>query len=158
MASAPPIENAEVDLTLLTGDAFLCLDKVANESIQLIVTSPPYNVGKEYEREKTMSLDEYLEWLKPIIEKLCVKIRPGGSVCWQVGNFVKDGEVFPLDYFFYKLFIDQGFKLRNRIIWQFNFGLHASKRMSGRYETLLWFTRVQTHSQPECEGRCESHA
>ena len=93
-----------------------------------------------------MSLDEYLEWLEPIVKKLCSKIRPGGSVCWQVGNFVKDGEVFPLDYFFYKMFIDQGLKLRNRIIWQFNFGLHASKRLSGRYETLLWFTKSDNYT------------
>lgn len=54
---------------------------------------------------------------------------------------MRSGEVFPLDYFFYKMFIDQGLKLRNRIIWRFNFGLHASKRFSGRYETLLWFTK-----------------
>ena len=122
------------------------LDDVANESIQLVITSPPYNVGKEYERDKSMSLDQYIEWIQPIIKKLCAKIQSGGSICWQVGNFVKDGEVFPLDYFFYKLFIDQGFKLRNRIIWQFNFGLHASKRMSGRYETLLWFTKTDDYT------------
>lgn len=146
MASVPSVEVADANLSFLIGDAFLCLDQVADESIQLVVTSPPYNVGKEYEREKTMSLDEYLAWLKPIIEKLSAKIRSGGSVCWQVGNFVRDGEVFPLDYFFYKMFIDQGFKLRNRIIWQFNFGLHASKRMSGRYETLLWFTKTDDYT------------
>ncbi len=146
MATSPFVEDNTTELSLLTGDAFLCLDQVAGESVQLVVTSPPYNVGKEYERDKTMSLDEYLEWLEPIVKKICAKIRPGGSVCWQVGNFVRDGEVFPLDYFFYKMFIDQGLKLRNRIIWQFNFGLHASKRMSGRYETLLWFTKSDEYT------------
>jgi adenine-specific DNA-methyltransferase len=146
LASAPAIENSEVGLSLLTGDALSCLDQVVDASIQLVVTSPPYNVGKEYERDKTMSLEEYLDWLRPIIEKLSKKIHSGGSICWQVGNFVKDGEVFPLDYFFYQMFIDQGFKLRNRIIWQFNFGLHASKRMSGRYETLLWFTKTDEYT------------
>lgn len=146
MASVPSIDIADANLSLLIGDALLCLDQVVDESIQLVVTSPPYNVGKEYERDKTMSLEEYLEWLQPIIEKLSTKIGSGGSVCWQVGNFVRDGEVFPLDYFFYKIFTDLGFKLRNRIIWQFNFGLHASKRMSGRYETLLWFTKTDNYT------------
>jgi adenine-specific DNA-methyltransferase len=146
LARAQLSESIGVGLSLLTGDAFQCLDQVTDESIQLVVTSPPYNVGKEYERDKTMSLEEYLAWLQPIINKLCTKIRSSGSICWQVGNFVRDGEVFPLDYFFYKMFIDQGFKLRNRIIWQFNFGLHASKRMSGRYETLLWFTKTDDYT------------
>jgi adenine-specific DNA-methyltransferase len=146
LASLPSSEESEADFSLQTGDAFLRLDQVADETIQLVITSPPYNVGKEYERENSMSLDEYLAWLEPIVKKLCSKIRDSGSVCWQVGNFVKDGEVFPLDYFFYKMFVGQGFKLRNRIIWQFNFGLHASKRLSGRYETLLWFTKSDNYT------------
>jgi adenine-specific DNA-methyltransferase len=145
LASAPSLEH-QFDLRLITGDAAECLDQVQDSSVQLIVTSPPYNVGKEYERDVSMTLEEYLEWLKPIIAKLCSKIRCSGSICWQVGNFVKDGEVFPLDYFFYQMFIDHGFKLRNRIIWKFNFGLHASKRMSGRYETLLWFTKTDDYT------------
>jgi adenine-specific DNA-methyltransferase len=130
----------------MIGDALHRLEEIDEASVQLIVTSPPYNVGKEYERDQTMSLEEYLEWLQPIIEKLCKKINLRGSICWQVGNFVRDGEVFPLDYFFYKMFIDQGMKLRNRIIWRFNFGLHASKRFSGRYETLLWFTKSDEYT------------
>lgn len=88
-----------------------------------------------------MTLDEYVEWLTPIVKKICSKVAHNGGVCWQVGNFVRDGEVFPLDYYFYNMFLSEGFKLRNRIIWRFNFGLHANKRLSGRYETLLWFTK-----------------
>ena len=88
-----------------------------------------------------MSLQEYIEWLSPIVKSICQKVSARGSICWQVGNYVQDGEVFPLDYHFYNLFHSLGFKLRNRIIWRFNFGLHATKRLSGRYETLLWFTK-----------------
>ncbi len=128
-------------LRLIAGDALDSLDKVLDESVQLVITSPPYNIGKVYERDLAMSLKEYLSWINPIIAKLCTKVKEGGSVCWQVGNFVRDGEVFPLDLFFYDIFTKQGLKLRNRIIWRFNFGLHATKRFSGRYETLLWFTK-----------------
>jgi DNA modification methylase len=133
--------EATPDGNVIHGDANVTLDKVSNKSIQLIVTSPPYNIGKEYERECPKNLNEYVEWLSPIVKKVCDKISDDGSICWQVGNYVKNGEVFPLDYYFYDLFIKNNLKLRNRIIWHFNFGLHANRRFSGRYETLLWFTK-----------------
>lgn len=126
---------------IICGDSYTALDKVDDGSVQLVVTSPPYNIGKEYEKDQRLSLEEYLEWLEPIIDKICTKVSNTGSICWQVGNYVKDGEVFPLDLYFYKMFQKNNFKLRNRIIWHFNFGLHASNRFSGRYETLLWFSR-----------------
>lgn len=119
----------------------MALDRIDDRSVQLVLTSPPYNLRKIYERETATSLDEYVTWLTPVVKKICDKVSKNGSICWQVGNFVQDAEVFPLDYFFYDMFIKQGFKLRNRIIWKFNFGLHATKRLSGRYETLLWFTK-----------------
>lgn len=126
---------------IITGDALKKLDYIEDGSIQLVVTSPPYNIGKEYEKDERLSLSEYLRNLDPIIGKLCKKLNESGSICWQVGNYVKNGEVFPLDFFFYEMFIKHGMKLRNRIIWRFNFGLHASRRFSGRYETLLWFSK-----------------
>ena len=134
------------DLRLIVGNAFDALDTIEDRTVQLIVTSPPYNLGKIYERGASMSLDEYIVWLTPIIEKLCSKLRDEGSICWQVGNFVRNGEVFPLDVFFYNIFVKQGMKLRNRVIWRFNFGLHATKRFSGRYETLLWFTKSDDYT------------
>lgn len=135
------VEVLEEGLRLIEADVSKGLDLVDNESVQLVLTSPPYNLRKIYERDKAMSLDEYVDWLRPIVRKICDKVAQNGSVCWQVGNFVRDGEVFPLDYFFYSMFMEKGFKLRNRVIWKFNFGLHAAKRLSGRYETLLWFTK-----------------
>ncbi|MEQ1933716.1 MAG: site-specific DNA-methyltransferase [Fimbriimonadaceae bacterium] len=129
------------ETTFLLGDANEILNSIAPESIKLVLTSPPYNIGKIYERGPTQTLDEYLIWLRPIASKLVEKLSPGGNLCWQVGNYVKDGEVFPLDIFFYRIFADLGLKLRNRVIWHFNFGLHAQQRLSGRYETLLWFSK-----------------
>jgi adenine-specific DNA-methyltransferase len=63
------------------------------------------------------------------------------SLCWQVGNHVQNGEIFPLDAVLYPVFKEQGLHLRNRIIWHFEHGLHCSKRLSGRYETIMWFTK-----------------
>ena len=63
-------------------------------------------------------------------------------MCWQVGNYIEKGEVFPLDVFFYRIFKEAGFQLRNRIVWHFGHGLHANRRLSGRYETILWFSKT----------------
>ena len=123
------------------GDALAELDRVSDGSCQLIVTSPPYNIGKEYERDSRLTLAQYLEWIEPILEKACAKLCEGGHLCWQTGNFIDGSEVFPLDIYFYPLIKKIGLKLRNRIIWHFNFGLNSSSRFSGRYETLLWFTK-----------------
>jgi DNA modification methylase len=54
--------------------------------------------------------------------------------------------VFPLDIYFYPIFKGLGFQLRNRIIWHFEHGLHNSKRLSGRYETILWFTKKRDYT------------
>ncbi|WP_300574142.1 site-specific DNA-methyltransferase [Phenylobacterium sp.] len=139
-------EIVESDLRLLQADVSLALAEIPDGSVQLVLTSPPYNLRKIYERDQAMTLDQYVGWLTPIVEQLCKKVADQGSVCWQVGNFVRDGEVFPLDYYFYHMFISQGFKLRNRIIWKFNFGLHNTRRLSGRYETLLWFTKTDKYT------------
>lgn len=117
------------------------VELIEDGSVDLVVTSPPYNIGKEYEKERRLSLDEYIEWLEVVIKKIEPKLSKTGSIVWQTGNHVSNSEIFPLDILTYPIFRKLGFKLRNRVIWQFNFGLHAQKRLSGRYETALWFTR-----------------
>lgn len=121
------------------GDTCEFLQTVPAQSFRLIITSPPYNIGKEYETQT--NIQQYLKQQKQVIEQLIRVLHPSGSLCWQVGNYVENGEVFPLDIFFYQMFKTRGLKLRNRIVWYFGHGLHASKRFSGRYETLLWFTK-----------------
>lgn len=108
-------------------------------SMKLIVTSPPYNIGKAYERKT--SLEKYVKGQAQVISECVRLLHPNGSLCWQVGNHVDNGEVFPLDIVLYHLFKDHGLKLRNRIIWHFEHGLHCAKRLSGRYETIMWFTK-----------------
>ncbi|MBL8191023.1 MAG: site-specific DNA-methyltransferase [Acidobacteria bacterium] len=134
--------NAEV--VIAPGDCLNTLRTLPDGLAKLIITSPPYNLGKSY--EKATELDAYLKSLAPIVDELVRVISPEGSLCWQVGNFVEDGEVFPLDIFFYPFFKSRGLKLRNRIIWHFEHGLHATKRFSGRYETLLWFTKGNSYT------------
>ena len=115
-----------------------------NESMQLIVTSPPYNLGKEYEQRK--SLDRYIEEQTACIAEAVRLLHPQGSICWQVGNHIADGEVVPLDIRLYPLFKNHNLQLRNRVIWTFGHGLHCTKRLSGRHETILWFTKEENYT------------
>src|SRR5258708_778249 len=105
----------------------------------LIVTSPPYNIGKEYEQKKTFA--EYFLSQRATIKRLVERLKPNGSICWQVGSYVTNGEVMPLDMEFHKIFRKLGLKLRNRIVWNFGHGLHGRRRFSGRYEVILWYTK-----------------
>jgi adenine-specific DNA-methyltransferase len=101
-------------------------------------------LGKNYENR--VSIEEYLETQSQVISQLYRILQNNGSICWQVGNFVDDGEVYPLDILYYGIFKKLGLHLRNRIIWRFGHGLHASKRFSGRYETILWFTKSDNYT------------
>jgi len=113
--------------------------KIQDEFFHLIVTSPPYNIGKEYEKRRSQEI--YLDDQAKCIAEAARLLHPNGSICWQVGNHVDNGEVFPLDILLYDLFKTHGLKLRNRIVWTFGHGLHCQKRFSGRHETILWFTK-----------------
>ena len=123
------------------GDSEKKLEKYSRRKFDLVMTSPPYNVGKEYETQ--ISIQNYLKNQEYIIEKISNLISDQGSLCWQVGNYVdkKTREIFPLDIYYYDLFKKHNLILRNRIVWRFGHGLHASSRFSGRYETILWFTK-----------------
>ena len=144
---SPKIASAfvpDAEVVIAPGDCLKTLRTLPDGLAKLVITSPPYNLGKSY--EKATELDAYLNSLAPIVDELVRVLSPEGSLCWQVGNFVEDGEVFPLDIFFYPFFKSRGLKLRNRIIWHFEHGLHASKRFSGRYETLLWLTKGDSYT------------
>lgn len=134
----------DADIVLFQGDTHEFVKQIPDQSVALVITSPPYNLGKDY--ESRVSIGQYLNTQAPLIEQLCRVLKDEGSLCWQVGNFVETGEVYPLDILYYDLFKRAGLHLRNRIIWRFGHGLHASKRFSGRYETILWFTKTDHYT------------
>lgn len=135
--------NPDIDYQIINGDCLTVLSKFPEGKFDLIITSPPYNIGKSYETKT--SIEKYLETQEQIIAELIRTLSNRGNLCWQVGNYVDKGEVFPLDIFYYQIFKKHGLKLRNRIIWHFGHGLHASKRFSGRYETILWFSKTDDY-------------
>jgi adenine-specific DNA-methyltransferase len=138
LALLPQIAGARAHIACEDNLAFM--RDLPSESMKLIVTSPPYNIGKAYEKRST--LESYLTSQAQVISESVRLLHPLGSICWQVGNHITpDGEVVPLDIVLYHLFKDHGLMLRNRIVWHFEHGLHCTKRFSGRYETILWFTK-----------------
>lgn len=135
----PSSLDPAVEYLAVASDNLDLLRRLPDASIQLVVTSPPYNLGKEY--ESRTALEEYVEAQERVIEACVRVLDPRGSLCWQVGNHVSHGEVVPLDIVVYPIFKRRGLRLRNRIVWHFGHGLHCTRRLSGRHETILWFTK-----------------
>ncbi len=135
--------NLEKKISVIQDDALKACKKLPDDFFSLIISSPPYNIGKTY--EKKINFKSYLDDQRTVIAELVRTLRYDGSLCWQVGNYIDNGEVYPLDIYFYPVFKNLGLQLRNRIVWHFGHGLHAKKRFSGRYETLLWFTKSDNY-------------
>jgi len=131
-------EDAEV--IVYPGDCLEFLKTIPEETVRLVVTSPSYNIGKSY--ESRLVLDDYLKQQREIIRECYRVLAPSGSICWEVGNFIDPaGGIIPLDSVLYPVFRSLGMKMRNRIVWQFGHGLHCKNRFSGRYETIVWYTK-----------------
>ena len=130
-------------MKIINESCFDTLLAMEDNSIDLIITSPPYNLNKDYEVKADIS--DYLIWIKSLIPLLYDKISHTGSLCFQTGNYIESGSVYPLDCLLFNEFVAAGFKPRNRIIWQFGHGLHCKKRFSGRHETILWFTKANDY-------------
>jgi adenine-specific DNA-methyltransferase len=129
----------EADISLWHGDRIDLLQQIPDGAAQLVVTSPPYNLGKEY--EELTSIDEYVASQEQTIFESVRCLSETGSICWQVGNYVNNGEIIPIDTLLFPIFRKLGLKMRNRVIWYFGHGLHTTRRFSGRYETIIWFTK-----------------
>jgi len=138
--------NDNNDISIYNGDCLEFLKTIPDESIDLIVTSPPYCMGKAYEDPKD-DLNTFREAHERIFDEIYRVLKVNGSLCWQVGYHVSDKCVVPLDYIVYGVFEERSkdkdypLILRNRIIWTFGHGLNSTKRFSGRHETILWFTK-----------------
>ncbi len=136
-----PVPKSRSKARLITGDILKTCEEMERASVDLIISSPPYGIGKSYETFKTMV--DYQTWAEKVVKALSGVCTSNASVCWQVGTYVdpKIKEYLPLDYVYVPIFRRHGFILKNRIVWTFGHGLHSTKRLSGRYEVLLWFVR-----------------
>lgn len=133
-------------LSIFNDDCNTALQNVGRESVDLIVTSPPYCMKKAYESPED-DINTFKQCHEKIFDKVYKILKPGGSICWQIGYHISDACVIPLDFIVYKIFTSRSRKLkiplvlRNRIVWTFGHGLNSERRFSGRHETILWFTK-----------------
>lgn len=133
-------------MTLFQGDCAELLGSLPDESVDLVLTSPPYCMGKVY--EKHTKAEDFIKNHESILPEIVRVTKDGGSICWQVGYHVSNGEVTPLDFVVYRILMEKckDVHLRNRIIWTFGHGLHSADRFSGRHETILWFTKGSSYN------------
>ena len=124
-------------------DCYDLLKQLPDESVDLVVSSPPYNIGKEYETRE--SLKKYLLQQERVLKECYRVLKKTGSIFWQVGSYTVDGTLIPLDIKFFPILEDLGMFPRNRIIWIRQHGLHATRKFSGRHETILWFSKSKEY-------------
>jgi adenine-specific DNA-methyltransferase len=133
-----------ITFEIFNSDAFDFLKSLDEGSVDLIVSSPPYFMGKEYDQSK--NIDDFVDIHQRLLPALTRALRPGGSICWQVGNHAHAGVITPLDALVFAAFRSPDLSLRNRIVWTFGHGTHATKRFSGRHETIMWYTKGNDYS------------
>jgi site-specific DNA-methyltransferase (adenine-specific) len=90
------------------------MDELPDNSIHLMVTSPPYNVGKEYDEDLT--LERYREFLKAVWHEVYRVLVPGGRACINIANLGRKPYI-PLHAFVVEAMLDLGFLMRGEIIW-----------------------------------------
>ncbi len=108
-----PVPSEFLDKVIL-GDARKVLKKLPNNCIHLMVTSPPYNVGKEYDEDLT--LGEYLDFIGEVMREVYRVLVWGGRICFNVANLGRKPYI-PLHAYLIQRFEEIGFLFRGEIIW-----------------------------------------
>ena len=132
----PYYESA--DVLLYRGDCTELLGRLNQPVVDLTVTSPPYNIGKEYER--ILPLAQYVSWCGKWMSLVHELTVPTGSFWLNVGYVAVAGQgsAVPLAY----LLWDQSpFHLRQEVVWNYGAGVAARRSFSPRNEKLLWYVR-----------------
>lgn len=123
------------------GDCREVLKEVPSESVKLVVTSPPYNIGKPYGKYKDkVALIDWEDLINDVTKEVHRILTPDGSFFLNLSPvpFGNDKEILPLPFIGYQIMKNNGFYLRNMITWTFNNMQNCVNRLSGRYENILW--------------------
>ena len=90
------------------------MDALPECSVHLVVTSPPYNVGKEY--DNNLTLDEYRAFIKRVLAEVYRVLVPGGRICFNIANLGRR-PYLPMHRFIIEDMLTLGFLMRGEIIW-----------------------------------------
>ena len=129
------------DIIYKFGDCRELLKEVPDKSIKLVVTSPPYNIAKNYGKYKdNVTLEKWEELINDVTREVYRILTDDGSFFLNLSPipYGTDKEILPLPYIGYNIAKQNGFYLRNMITWHFNNMQNCSNRLSGRYENIMW--------------------
>jgi DNA modification methylase len=133
----------ETDEVLVYCDNSLeLMSKIRDRAVNLIVTSPPYNIGKEYEAVKPV--DEYIRWTEEWIKKAYEITQPNGALLLNLGylKHPTKGNAIPIPYLMWD---KTDFFLMQEIIWNYGAGVSCKKQLSPRNEKILWYVKDETN-------------
>lgn len=125
------------------GDCLELLKSLPDCCVDTIVSSPPYNLGKEYEQKQALEI--YLTKQAEVLAECARVLKQTGSIFWQVGAYANNGNLIPLDIRFFPILEQLGLQPKNRIVWVRQHGLHGTRKFSARHETILWFAKSHKH-------------
>jgi len=108
------VENPIPELDVIFNHSSEEMGELPDNSIHLMVTSPPYNVGKEY--DENLTLEEYLAFLRRVWSETYRVLVPGGRICINVANLGRKPYI-PINGLITKELINLGFLMRGEIIW-----------------------------------------
>lgn len=124
------------------GDCRDYMGRLPEGIIDLTVTSPPYNIGKSY--EKPMSLEDYLAWCERWIGDIYQITKPSGSFWLNLGYLAIEerAKAIPIPYLLWDRI---PFFLIQEIVWHYGAGVAGKRFFSPRNEKFLWYTKDPTH-------------
>lgn len=123
------------------GDCRELLKTIPDKTVNLVVTSPPYNIGKPYGKYKDkIALNDWEDLINDVTKEVCRILTNDGSFFLNLSPvpYGDSKEILPLPFIGYQIFKDNGLYLRNMITWTFNNMQNCTNRLSGRYENILW--------------------
>ncbi len=134
---------------IVVGDSAELLQYLPTGCIDLVHTSPPYNIDKQYRSELTdhSPQDTYSDFLKKVIGEVKRTLRPNGSIFWQTGYTQNQGglpgDILPIDILTYQFFHSEPNPniLWDRIIWRYFGGMAFKKKLTNKHETILWYVK-----------------
>ncbi len=127
---------------LYCGDSLVLQKKINSPLFNAIITSPPYNIGKEY--EEILSLEKYVSWSSEWIADSCNLLNDSGCLLLNLGytNVTNLGRAIPLSYLLWNkipLYLNQ------EIVWNYSAGVACKKYLSPRNEKILWYVKDKSN-------------
>jgi len=124
------------------GDSLELLKQLPDDSIDLVITSPPYADLKVYIDNPGVLADNYVEWFLPICNEICRVIKPSGSFILNINDKVEDGFRHPYVYdLISEIHKRTELKMFERLFWNKLKSLPNRARFGDRVEYLFWFAK-----------------